>query len=133
MYCDDGGPKKSEENVCKSSDPTAKEVMESPTKHDKDEDMRGPTSKNEENVEEDSPIMGLLTPTSQTDGPQGIEINKSKIKVAIWERADHIRANSEYGSLVCLLVAFFLCFYFIFWSNFQHWTYPKVFLLHLSF
>lgn len=99
MYCDDGGSKKSEENVCKSSDSTAKEVMKSPKKHEKDEDLRGPTSKNEENVEEDSPIMGLLTSTVETDGPQGIEINKSKIKVAILERADHIRANSEYVSL----------------------------------
>lgn len=95
LYCDGGGSKNSEENVCKNSDSTAKEMTESPKKHEKDEDLRGPTSKNEENMEEDSPIMGLLTSKVETDGPQGIDINESTIKKAIWERADHIRANSK--------------------------------------
>lgn len=96
MYCDDSGFKKSEENVHKQSDSSAGEVMESPKKHEKDKELSGATPKDEPNMEDDSPIMGVLTSKVEAVNPQAIETSESTIKKAILERADHIRANSEY-------------------------------------
>lgn len=52
-------------------------------------------STGDEEMMEDSPIMGVLTPKSEV-GTQGSALSESRVEKAIWERAGHFQANSEY-------------------------------------
>lgn len=66
---------------------------------EKNKDLSGVSHKDDVKVEDDSPIMGVLTTKSETIGSsQGIEISESMIKKAIEERAAYIRSQSEYVS-----------------------------------
>ncbi|GFP90051.1 hypothetical protein PHJA_001148900 [Phtheirospermum japonicum] len=52
------------------------------------------TSTGDEEILEDSPIMGVLTPKSEV-ATQESSVSESTIKKAIWKRADHFQDNSE--------------------------------------
>ncbi|KAL3650122.1 hypothetical protein CASFOL_006525 [Castilleja foliolosa] len=52
------------------------------------------TNSGVEEILEDSPIMGVLTPKSEV-ATQESSLSESTIKKAIWKRADHFQDNSE--------------------------------------
>lgn len=76
------------------------EVTEGPKKHEMEHDLGGLSPKDEAKMQEDSPIMGVLTTKTELASGQAIEISESMIKKAIWERADHIKSQSKYESLL---------------------------------
>lgn len=53
------------------------------------------TSSGDEEMIEDSPIKGVLTPKSE-GGTQVSSLSESRIEEAIRGRVDHFRANSQY-------------------------------------
>ncbi|KAG8390748.1 hypothetical protein BUALT_Bualt01G0115800 [Buddleja alternifolia] len=69
------------------------EATISPKEHDLKNNAKKPSTGDEEMME-DSPIMGVLTPKSEAD-TQGSSVSESRIEKAIWDRADHFLANSE--------------------------------------
>lgn len=92
---DDGGvPKDSQENLEKDTSSTKqeKEVLESPQKQVIKKDIKEPALDAEM---DDSPIMGVMSSKSEQVDAQGVKTSESSIKEAIWERAAHIRTNSE--------------------------------------
>ncbi|KAK6137833.1 hypothetical protein DH2020_028421 [Rehmannia glutinosa] len=89
---DDSKSRTSTENVDKDVN-SSKEATMSPKQHETKNDSKKPSTGDEE-IMEDSPIMGVLTPKSEV-GTQGSSLSESSIKKAIWERADHFQANSE--------------------------------------
>lgn len=93
---DDGVPKDSQENLEKdaSSIKQEKEVLESPKKQVIKNDIKEPSL--DEAEMDDSPIMGVMSSKSESVDPQGVKASEGSIKKAIWERAAHFRANSEY-------------------------------------
>ncbi|KAL6501043.1 hypothetical protein OROHE_025240 [Orobanche hederae] len=52
------------------------------------------SSPGDEEIMEDSPIMGVLSPKSEI-GTRGSSLSEASVKKAIWRRADHFQANSE--------------------------------------
>lgn len=106
---DDGGvPKDSQENLEKDTSSTKqeKEVLESPQKQVIKKDIKEPALDAEM---DDSPIMGVMSSKSEQVDAQGVKTSESSIKEAIWERAAHIRTNSEYVSsiVVCFTILSF--------------------------
>ncbi|KAK6144972.1 hypothetical protein DH2020_021792 [Rehmannia glutinosa] len=89
---DDSKSRTLTENVDKDVN-SSKEATMSPKQHETKNDSKKPSTGDEE-IMEDSPIMGVLTPKSEV-GTQGSSLSESSIKKAIWERADHFQANSE--------------------------------------
>ncbi|KAJ8541708.1 hypothetical protein K7X08_002524 [Anisodus acutangulus] len=91
---DDGVPKDSQENleIDASSTKQEKEVLESLKKEVMKKDIKEPLDEAEM---DDSPIMGVMSSKSESVDAQGVKASESSIKKAIWERADHFRANSE--------------------------------------
>lgn len=67
------------------------------------------SSTGDEEMMEDSPILGVLTPESEA-GAQG-PLSESRIEKAILERADHFIANSEYVFRCSVLIFLHYLFY----------------------
>ncbi|KAF7114235.1 hypothetical protein RHSIM_RhsimUnG0093800 [Rhododendron simsii] len=98
----ENGSKSSAETVEKNVDTGKGEVAESLEKEQLKEDVKVPSSEDEEQME-DSPVMGLLTGNKktkvQTKETQGVEKKEvpteSTIKEAIKKRASYLKANSD--------------------------------------
>ncbi|XP_058190076.1 uncharacterized protein LOC131307541 isoform X2 [Rhododendron vialii] len=98
----ENGSKSSAETVEKNVDTGKGEVAESLEKEQLKEDVKVPSSEDEEKME-DSPVMGLLTGNKktkvQTKETQGVEKKEvpteSSIKEAIKKRASYLKANSD--------------------------------------
>ncbi|XP_027147916.1 high mobility group nucleosome-binding domain-containing protein 5 isoform X1 [Coffea eugenioides] len=88
---DDYETKNSDSHTEKEANSSVGEATKSPEK----EDLARTSPSDEAEKEEDSPIMGVLTPKTEMVDSQGIEISESMLKNAIWERADYIRSQSE--------------------------------------
>lgn len=88
---DDYETKNSDSHAEKEVNSSVGEVTKSPEK----EELGRTSPSDEAKKEEDSPIMGVLTPKTEMVNSQGIEISESMLKKAIWERADYIRSQSE--------------------------------------
>ncbi|XP_051116458.1 uncharacterized protein LOC127241449 [Andrographis paniculata] len=86
-------PKTDSENVEKDMHLNKEEAATSPKQHETKPNMKKSSSGDEETME-DSPILGVLTPKSETDG-KGSSVTESSVKKAIWDRADHFLSNSE--------------------------------------
>ncbi|CAI9767418.1 unnamed protein product [Fraxinus pennsylvanica] len=89
---DDDNSKRTVENVEKDAHLNENEVRESPKVQKTKKDPKA--SNGDEETLKDSPVMGLLDSKSEVDN-QGSVISESRIKKAIWDRADHFTANSE--------------------------------------
>ncbi|KAG5525035.1 hypothetical protein RHGRI_031653 [Rhododendron griersonianum] len=98
----ENGSKSSAETVEKNVDTGKGEVAESLEKEQLKEDVKVPSSEDEEKME-DSPVMGLLTgnkktkvQTKETQGVEKMEVpTESTIKEAIKKRASYLKANSD--------------------------------------
>lgn len=90
---DDVNSNPTTENVDKDLQLSKEEEKASPKQEEAKSDPKKASTGNEETME-DSPIMGVLTPKPAV-GTQGSSLSESTIEKAIWERADHIQANSE--------------------------------------
>ena len=93
---DDYETKNSDSHTEKEANSSVGEATKSPEK----EELARTSPSDEAEKEEDSPIMGVLTPKTEMVDSQGIEISESMLKNAIWERADYIRSQSEYVSFL---------------------------------
>lgn len=91
---DDVNSNPTTENVDKDLQLSKEKEKASPKQEEAKSDPKKASTGNEETME-DSPIMGVLTPKPAV-GTQGSSLSESTIEKAIWERADHIQANSEY-------------------------------------
>lgn len=94
--------KSSAETVEKHVDTGKGEMAESLEKEQLREDVKVPSSEDEEKME-DSPVMGLLTgnkktkvQTKETQGVGKKVPTESTIKEAIKKRASYLKANSQY-------------------------------------
>ncbi|CAI9773877.1 unnamed protein product [Fraxinus pennsylvanica] len=95
---EDDNSKRTVENMEKDAHLNEIEDGESPKEHKTKKDPKEASNGDEETLE-DSPVMGLLGIKSEVDN-QGSVISESRIKKAIWDRADHFMANSENITLV---------------------------------
>lgn len=97
---DDGVSKDSQENLEKDASSTKqeKEVLESPKKQVIKKEIKELAFDDAEM--DGSPIMGVMSSKSESVDAQGLKASESSIKKAIWERAAHFRANSEYVSFL---------------------------------
>ncbi|KAF3646327.1 hypothetical protein FXO37_20513 [Capsicum annuum] len=97
---DDGVSKDSQENLEKDTSSTKqeKEVLESPKKQVIKKEIKELAFDDAEM--DGSPIMGVMSSKSESVDAQGLKASESSIKKAIWERAAHFRANSEYVSFL---------------------------------
>ncbi|KAL2539695.1 Histone chaperone domain CHZ [Abeliophyllum distichum] len=90
---DDDNSKRTVENMEKDAHLSEKDVRESPKEHKTEKDPKEASNGDVETLE-DSPVMGLLNSKSEVDNQSSV-ISESRIKKAIWDRADHFMANSE--------------------------------------
>ncbi|KAI3470344.1 hypothetical protein Pfo_027007 [Paulownia fortunei] len=89
---DDCKSKTATENVDREVHLSKEEATILPKQNETKNDPKK-SSTGDEEMMEDSPIMGVLTPKSEV-GTQGSSLSKSRIEKAIWGRADHFLANS---------------------------------------
>lgn len=101
---DDGVPKDSQEKLEKDASSAKQEIeaAESPRKEAIKKDTKEIALEDEAEMD-DSPIMGVMSSKSESVDAQGVKPSESTIKKAIWERAAHFRANSEYVIFSCYL------------------------------
>ncbi|KAL0452272.1 UNVERIFIED_CONTAM: hypothetical protein Slati_1205300 [Sesamum latifolium] len=90
---DDSDPKTATENVDKDVHLNKEETTILSKKHEEKNDPKRSGTGDEEMME-DSPIMGVLTPKSEV-ATQGSSVSENRIQKAIWDRADHFLSNSE--------------------------------------
>ncbi|XP_011084757.2 DNA ligase 1 [Sesamum indicum] len=90
---DDSNPKTATENVDKDMHLNKEETTILSKKHEEKNDPKRSGTGDEE-MTEDSPIMGVLTPKSEV-ATQGSSVSENRIQKAIWDRADHFSSNSE--------------------------------------
>ncbi|CAA2983441.1 Hypothetical predicted protein [Olea europaea subsp. europaea] len=92
---DDDNSKRTVENVEKDAHLNEKEVREFPKVQKTKKDPKASNGDDsDEGTLKDFPVMGLLDSKSEVDN-QGSVISESRIKKAIWDRADHFKSNSE--------------------------------------